>query len=225
MQTAEKPAVVKQSPAKLSRLWIIGAGGYGRELFSMTFSAFGRDETWQVAGFLNDIPDALDGYPGLPPIVDDTDYQPRDGDLFICAIGDAAGRRSVCEKFEKRGANFINLLQHTSMRSPFAVLGHRIIMEAYTGVGAHARIGDFTSVLWHATIAHDVNIGRFVQISPYAAILGGAQLGDEIMVGRHAVILPHVKVGSGATIGAGSIVIKDVPEGATVFGAPAMRIK
>jgi serine O-acetyltransferase len=36
--------------------------------------------------------------------------------------------------------------------------------------------------------------------------------------------LSKVKIGAGATVGAGSVVISDVPAGATVFGVPAKRI-
>jgi acetyltransferase-like isoleucine patch superfamily enzyme len=50
-------------------------------------------------------------------------------------------------------------------------------------------------------------------------------LGDEVMVGAHAVVLPRVKVGARATIGAGSVVARDVPEGASVAGAPATLLK
>jgi sugar O-acyltransferase (sialic acid O-acetyltransferase NeuD family) len=210
---------------ELTRVLIVGAGAYGRELLSMSKSAIGHGSAWQVAGFLNDIPDSLDAYPGLPPIVGSTDHEPCEGEVFICAIGEAAGRRKVCEKLEKRGAVFMNLTQESVMIAASATFGHGVIMECYTGVGANSRVGDFTTILTHANIAHDVKIGRFVQISPFAAILGWAEIGDEVTIGTHAVILPHVKVGARATVGAGSVVIKDVPPGATVFGSPAVRIQ
>lgn len=216
-----------EAPARFrpKKLWIIGAGGYGRELYSMSSGARGNGLEWTVAGFLNDISDALDAFPELPRIADGTDYEPREGDLFICAIGDVAGRKTVCEKFEARGACFTNIIQDTAMYSPSASLGNGIILEAYTGVGANTRVGDYTSILNHANVAHDVNIGRFVQIAPFASVLGWVEIGDEVNIGSHAVILPHVKIGARATIGAGSVVIRDVPENATVFGVPASRIK
>jgi UDP-2-acetamido-3-amino-2,3-dideoxy-glucuronate N-acetyltransferase len=40
-------------------------------------------------------------------------------------------------------------------------------------------------------------------------------------IGGGAVILPGVTIGEGAMIGAGSVVTKDVPAGATVYGNPA----
>lgn len=218
-----RPDFPKTPDAK--RLWIIGAGGFGREVFGAAQTAIGSGTKWQVVGFLNDIVDSLDCFPEFPRIAGGTDYQPQEGDVFTCAIGEMPGRRIVCEKFRARGAEFINLVQPMACVSPSAVLGEGVIVEAMTGIGAGAHIGDFTTVLSHANVGHDAQIGACVAISPFAAILGRTEIGDGVTIGCHAVVLPDVKIGPGATIGAGSVVIKDVPAGATVFGVPAMRIK
>jgi len=52
-------------------------------------------------------------------------------------------------------------------------------------------------------------------------ITGGVTLGEGVLVGSHASVLPRLKVGAGAIIGAGSIVVRDVEPGVTVFGVPA----
>ncbi|MCM8759265.1 MAG: serine O-acetyltransferase [Candidatus Omnitrophica bacterium] len=44
---------------------------------------------------------------------------------------------------------------------------------------------------------------------------------DNVVIGAGAIILGAIEVGEGAKIGAGSVVIKDVPPGATVVGVPA----
>jgi putative colanic acid biosynthesis acetyltransferase WcaB len=46
-------------------------------------------------------------------------------------------------------------------------------------------------------------------------------IGDEVDIGANAVVLGPIRVGDGAVIGAGSVVVKDVPPGATVVGNPA----
>jgi len=224
-RTVPKKPMTPQSILSLKNLWIIGAGGHGRDIYSMSHSARGNGLEWHVAGFLNDIADALEGFSGYPSIGGDTEYLPGEDDRFICAIGDINGRKKVCEKFQARGARFINMIQESAALSPCARLGAGIVMEAFSGVGADACVDDFTTILFHAMVAHDATVGRFCQLSPFAAVLGHAKLGDEVAVGAHAVVLPRVKVGARATIGPGSVVTEDVPEGATVAGTPATVVK
>jgi putative colanic acid biosynthesis acetyltransferase WcaB len=46
-------------------------------------------------------------------------------------------------------------------------------------------------------------------------------LSDGVDIGANVVILGPIRIGTGAKIGAGSVVVKDVPAGATVAGNPA----
>ena len=85
--------------------------------------------------------------------------------------------------------------------------------------------------------------GRMVIINPQCTIgaratiyhgvtLGGSgddpttvpHLGDDVYVGSGASIIGGVRVGHRAKIGAGAVVVKDVPDDATVVGVPARQI-
>lgn len=46
-------------------------------------------------------------------------------------------------------------------------------------------------------------------------------IGDDVSIGLGAIVLKGVRIGNGALIAAGSVVTRDVPEGATVAGNPA----
>lgn len=50
---------------------------------------------------------------------------------------------------------------------------------------------------------------------------GQPRLGDDVLVGAGAQILGPIHIGHGAVIAAGSVVLEDVPVGATVAGVPA----
>jgi serine O-acetyltransferase len=50
---------------------------------------------------------------------------------------------------------------------------------------------------------------------------GGAVIGDHVWIGCHSCVIGPVTIGDGATIAANSLVIDDVPAGATAIGVPA----
>jgi serine O-acetyltransferase len=72
-----------------------------------------------------------------------------------------------------------------------------------------------------------VEIGRGVTILPGVTIglrqgkPKGPTIGENAFIGTGAKVLGGINVGRGARIGANSVVISDVPPGATVVGAPA----
>ena len=71
-------------------------------------------------------------------------------------------------------------------------------------------------------VEHEVTIGRGVHIMPGAVLTGRVVVDDFATIGANATVLPGVRVGRSAVIGAGAVVTKDVPNGITVKGVPAV---
>ena len=73
----------------------------------------------------------------------------------------------------------------------------------------------------HHTERRDIPMGRQGEYNT-----GDIVIGNDVWIGAR-VIFPHgnITVGDGAIIGVGSVVTKDVPEGAIVAGNPAKVIK
>jgi sugar O-acyltransferase (sialic acid O-acetyltransferase NeuD family) len=207
----------------MKQLVIIGAGGFGREVFAWAEQADEFHREWTIKGFIDDDPTALDAFGkiGAPILGNVGDYRIETGDVFICAIGNVAPKRRCVETIRARGGVFTRVTHRTAVLGQRARLGAGVILCPRAVVSCDAALGDFVSINLHSTVAHDATIGDFTQVHCHADITGGVHLGRGVLVGSHASILPGVRVGDDAIVGAGSVVVRDVPAGATVFGNPA----
>lgn len=69
------------------------------------------------------------------------------------------------------------------------------------------------------TIGNNCNISQCLTIGTNEK--NYATIGDNVYIGPGVCIVEGVNIGNNATIGAGAVVVKDVPENATVAGVPA----
>jgi serine O-acetyltransferase len=69
----------------------------------------------------------------------------------------------------------------------------------------------------NVVIEHGVTIGAEKGQAPV--------LGDDIFIGAGAKVIGPVRIGSRVKIGANAVVVKDVPDGATVVGIPARVVR
>jgi len=90
------------------------------------------------------------------------------------------------------------------------------------GAGPDTVIGAGSMIDNLVQIGHNVQMGRGCVIVSQVGISGSTRLGDFVAAGGQAGITGHLRIGSGARIAAQSGVMRDVPPGETVGGAPAV---
>jgi len=95
---------------------------------------------------------------------------------------------------------------------PGASIGRRFFIDHGMGVviGETAEIGD------DCTLYHGVTLGG----TSWEPGKRHPTLKDNVVVGAGAKILGPITIGAGARVGSNSVVVKDVPAGATVVGIP-----
>ena len=122
---------------------------------------------------------------------------------------------------------------------PNAVIGRKTNICSHCFIENDVKIGDNVTIkcsvqVWDGiTIEDNVFIGanvtfnndRFPRSQPKNWKLEKTIVKKGAVIGSGAVILPGVTIGKGALIGAGAVVIKDVPDRATVVGNPAHCVK
>lgn len=87
-----------------------------------------------------------------------------------------------------------------------------------TFIGTGTRIDNLVQ------IAHNVKMGKGCVIVAQVGIAGSTQLGDYVAIGGQGGLTQHLTIGSRARIAAQSGVMRDVGEGETVSGSPAVPI-
>lgn len=100
---------------------------------------------------------------------------------------------------------------------PRATLGPGLLLQHPVGVviGGGARLGD------GCTLMGGVVLGRR-SVSSVGAVEDYPKLSDGVFVGANAVLLGDVIVGANSKVAAGSVLLRDVPAGATALGVPAL---
>ena len=115
-------------------------------------------------------------------------------------------------------------------------------MRAGSEIGPRAHIGNFAEIK-NARLASGVKVGHFSYIGDAAigeetnigagtvtANFDGARkhqtdIGARAFIGSDTILRAPISIGDDARTGAGSVVTKDVPDGATVVGVPARLMR
>ena len=207
-------------------LVIIGAGGFGREMFAAAREAVGFGEDFTVKGFLDGNPDALRGYAGYPEIIGTPEtYGIEENDVFVTALGDIAARRRCAAMIEGRGGRFVSVVHRSASLGPNVTVGdgsfiaHNVVLTADVAVGRHSCVFQGT------VIGHDASLADYTHVYSLVSIGGGVRVGEGASVFPGAKVVPRVSIGDHATVGIGSTVIRDVDPDITVFGSPAERFR
>ncbi|MBQ9363843.1 MAG: acetyltransferase [Bacteroidaceae bacterium] len=209
----------------MKNLLIIGARGFGREVYNLAVDCINKGLDICIKGFLDDKSDALDGYNNYPPIVSTVeDYEIQKDDVFICALGDVLYKRKYSEYMLQKGAEFISLI-HPSVRIGMNThLGTGCIIRTQADISCDVKIGDFVTIMGYSILGHDARVGNYCHLGAHTFMGGYSILEDQVTLHPNVKVMPHKKVGSNSIMGIGSIVMTNIKPNITAFGSPAKKI-
>ncbi|MBO6805982.1 DapH/DapD/GlmU-related protein [Thalassospira sp.] len=86
------------------------------------------------------------------------------------------------------------------------------------------KIGDETKLDNNIHIGHNVNIGKRCKLTASVTISGSVIIEDDCWLAPNSVVRDWRSIGRKSLIGIGSVITRNVPENATMFGNPAREI-
>ncbi|WP_070485771.1 acetyltransferase [Weeksella sp. HMSC059D05] len=202
---------------------IVGAGTYGQ-----VYSEYLKDE-YQIIGFIDDDLCLRDTEINNIKILGDFEYLLKNIDksvnVFI-PIGNNTVRCNLLQKLMQSGFNTPSYIHPTCNIHKSVKIGKCVYILPNSNIMPLTQLKDFVLISMGVNIAHHTIIEEGCFFSQGSNIGANIHFEKNVFCGIASTVMTGVKkVGTDSFIGAGAVIIKDVPDGATVVGNPGRIIK
>lgn len=212
----------------MKELYIVGAGGFGREILWLVQRINEHEPTWKFSGFIDDNEELhgliRDGY----PVLGGCDYlQKLTNDVWVVvAVGTAQVKKKVVEKLEQLPkVQFATLIDPSVQLSSSVSIAEGSIICAGSVLTVDVKIGNHVAVNLNCTVGHDAVLQDYTTVYPGVHISGNVDVGQCVELGTGSQIIQGKKIEKNIVVGAGSVVTKDLVEQGTYVGAPVRKVK
>jgi len=208
-----------------TRLYIFGAGGFGKEVAWLAQQSWGSNVELIV---IVDQESYLSGQVNGAPVMLASDVTVKGNEHFVVAVGNAAMRRRTVDICIAAGLRPATLVHPRVEMSTHVAVGEGSLICAGAIVTTNVLIGRHVHVNLSCTLGHDVRLGDYTTLSPGVHVSGHVEIGSDVFVGTGASIINGQRdaplvIGDGAVIAAGSCVTRTVDPLSLMAGVPAVR--
>jgi sugar O-acyltransferase (sialic acid O-acetyltransferase NeuD family) len=133
-------------------------------------------------------------------------------------------RREMFETAKRLGYRVITYVCSKAITWPDLDAGEGAFLFEANVIQPYVKIGSNT-VLWSGNhIGHDSTIGDHVFIASHVVVSGNCRVGDNTFIGVNATLRDGIAIGANCVIGAGTLVLRDVPDGTILKGSESMPL-
>jgi sugar O-acyltransferase (sialic acid O-acetyltransferase NeuD family) len=206
---------------------IIGSSGHSKVVIDICAQL----KRYNLVGLIDDFRSKSEetlGYPVLGKITDLPEIVSEyNVSCYFIGIGDNYSRKIIQEKISVMRLDITSpTLIHPSAQIGLSVkIGIGTILMAGVIVNSATEIGDFSIINTQSSIDHDCHVQNFSSIAPGVTMGGYVSVGTLSIIGLGAKVRHKISIGNNTLVGAGSLVLKDIPSNALVYGTPAKFIR
>ena len=207
------------------KLFIIGAGSFGRELESWLHLIPKQERDWELIGYLDSVQEKGElSYPSDYKILgNENEYPLKKNDYVLISIANTIIRENIYNKLKDK-VLFFTFISPQATIGKFNDIGEGSIICPNVVLTTNIILGTGTIVNIGSQIGHDVKIGNFSSLMANVDVAGKCLIGDRVFMGSNSIVIPGKRICNDSKVGAGSVVIRNVPPNITVFGNPAKKV-
>ena len=157
------------------------------------------------------------GYPVEPGIENNPELNIDANERIAVCIGNNMLRARLAERF---ATQLVSLVSPLTIVSPSVNIGAGTLVFNGSTIQAGATIGRAVILNTRVSIDHECRVEDHVHIAPNTTLCGYVVVKEGANVGAATTAIPGITIGRWSTIGAGTVLIRDVPDHATVVGVP-----
>lgn len=181
----------------MPKIAIIGAGGHGREVLGILLERIADGERIEIVGFIDEDSSKHDCIrDGFPVLGDFSWFETVDPSelRLVCTVGIPRDCYHLVQKGRSLGLDFASAISLRACISPYARIGHGVMIFPNVAVNTGAAIGNHVALNAGVTISHDTEVGDFCNVNPGAHLAGGVTVGEGCNIGMGSNVIQGVTI-------------------------------
>jgi sugar O-acyltransferase (sialic acid O-acetyltransferase NeuD family) len=206
---------------------VLGAAATSHSIMDALESVNQLQPAWNILGFVDDNP-ALHGTEvygygvlGGSELVLKPEFRYASVVIGVANEGQLLIRKKISERLGLPPERYPVIVHPSASVSPKARLGPGCVVLFGTRCSGGAKLGSHVVVLEGSCIGHDCEISSFATVCCHATVGAYVRMGEGAFISTGAHLRVGISVGAESKVGMGSVALRNVPAGKTVFGNPA----
>lgn len=212
----------------MKKLYIVGAGGFGREVLWLVNRINEKEKIWDIQGFIDDNESLHGKTENDYKILGGCEYLKNLGeDIYVViSIGSAKIKEKIAEKLKDySNIHFATLIDPSVIISEKVKIGEGTIICAGTIITVNIEIGNHVIINLDCTVGHDSIIEDYATVLPSVNLSGNTITKKYTTIGTGTKVIQGITIGENVIVGAGTVVIRNIEDNVTVVGNPARIVK
>ena len=205
------------------KIFIIGAGGFGREL-ELWLTADPSVRDFSIAGYIDDNLQALDKYPSAYKILGTIDgYNFEKTDFVALSISDPTIKETIYNRLKGK-VEFYTFIAGSAIVADRNNISEGSIICPNAIISSNTKVGKCVTINCGTQLGHDSVIGDYTSFMASVMIAGGATIASRVYFGSQSTLVPGRKICNDVKITAGSVVVGNINKTGVYFGNPAKKL-